>query len=104
MTQGYVKGRSYRVKKSAKYLRADEVEDVEGGVAVEKSSGLPVVVEWEKMSKSKYNGVDPGVLVDKYGCDTVRMMMLTDVGPSHDRNWSEDTFPGVRNLQVMLTE
>lgn len=28
---------------------------------VEKSTGKPLVVEWEKMSKSKYNGVDPQV-------------------------------------------
>jgi len=30
------------------------------------------VVEWEKMSKSKHNGVDPSELIEKYGCDTVR--------------------------------
>jgi len=29
---------------------------------VEKSSEKPLVVEWEKMSKSKYNGVDPQVI------------------------------------------
>jgi hypothetical protein len=29
---------------------------------VEKSTGKPLVVEWEKMSKSKYNGVDPQVI------------------------------------------
>ena len=28
---------------------------------VEKSSGEPVAVKWEKMSKSKHNGIDPQV-------------------------------------------
>ena len=30
---------------------------------VEKGTGAELIVEWEKMSKSKYNGVDPMVRV-----------------------------------------
>jgi len=32
-----------------------------GSVPVEASTKEEVIVEWEKMSKSKYNGVDPQV-------------------------------------------
>ena len=31
-----------------------------------------------------------------------RLMMLSSVGPSTERNWSEDSYPGVRNLQIKL--
>ena len=54
------------------------------------------------MSKSKHNGVDPGSMFAVYGCDTVRLMMLCNVGPWSDRNWSEETFPGIRNMQIKL--
>ena len=40
--------------------------------SVETSTGLPVVSQWEKMSKSKHNGVDPNEMLDKYGCDMTR--------------------------------
>jgi len=101
ITQGMVKGRSYRLKRSTKYLAADAVYE-EGGKFYESGTDAPVVAEWEKMSKSKHNGVDPGTMFDKYGCDTVRLMMLCNVGPASDRNWSEDTYPGIRNMQIKL--
>ena len=101
ITQGMVKGRSYRLKSSTKYLSADQVYE-EGGKYYYKEDGAPVITDWEKMSKSKYNGVDPGLMFSQYGCDTVRLMMLCNVGPRSDRNWDEDTFPGIRNMQIKL--
>ena len=60
---------NFRLKGTGKYLKVDEVEistDESGkkprDVAREKSSGNPVVIEWEKMSKSKHNGVDPNLV------------------------------------------
>lgn len=64
------------------------------------ATGDRVIVEWEKMSKSKHNGVDPNLILDKYGCDTTRAMMLCDVGPASDRNWSEDSYDRTRKLQL----
>jgi len=29
-------------------------------------------------------------------------MMLCNVGPASDRNWDEDTYPGIRNMQIKL--
>lgn len=99
IVQGMVKGKSYRVKGSGQYLRQDQV-DFSGAKPLEPSSGKAVVVEWEKMSKSKHNGVDPMVIIDKYGCDTTRLMMLSDVSPVSDRNWSEESYNRIRNMQV----
>lgn len=79
-----------------------------------------MVSEWEKMSKSKHNGVDPAAMIEKYGSDTVgscrnrsssrirsllqvRLMMLSSVGPSSERKWSEaESYPGVRNMTIKL--
>ena len=42
-----------------------------------KSDGQPVLVgSVEKMSKSKNNGVDPEVMVEQYGADTVRLYVM----------------------------
>ena len=58
--QGMVKGRTYYAMGSGRYLRPEEVEE-RGGVAVDKATGARVEWSWEKMSKSKHNGVDPEV-------------------------------------------
>lgn len=82
-----VNGLSFRVKNSGKYLKKDEVE-MKGKVYVEKATGNPVVATWEKMSKSKFNGVDPMEMFSEYGPDTTRLIILADVAPISSRNWS----------------
>ena len=51
----------YRIKGTGEYLPVDRVDfgSEEGKRPVDKESGRPLVVEWEKMSKSKHNGVEP---------------------------------------------
>lgn len=67
---------------------------------VEKVTGEEVILYWDKMSKSKFNGVDPKHVVDKYGCDTTRLMMLAEASPTSERLWSEDSFTSINQLQV----
>ncbi|XP_062565884.1 leucine--tRNA ligase, mitochondrial [Armigeres subalbatus] len=104
LVQGMVMGRSYRLKGSGKYLPADEVEvlDEKKNKAIEKATGSQVVTLWEKMSKSKLNGVDPLEVLKQHGCDTLRMILLGDVAPTSHRNWSEATFPGILNWQKRI--
>lgn len=104
LVQGMVMGQSYRVKESGLYLKADDVVvmDETKGKAVEKSTGAPVTMMWEKMSKSKFNGVEPSEVIEAHGCDTTRLIMLADVAPTSHRNWSEATFPGILNWQRRL--
>lgn len=94
LVQGMVMGRSFRLKGSGKYLKEDEVDiiDSKKNKAVEKSSGKPVIVMWEKMSKSKLNGVDPVDVIGELGCDTTRLIMLADVAPTSSRNWSNNSW------------
>ena len=93
-----VKGKTYRVQETGKYLTPDEVV-FEREDAVEKDTGEPVIATWEKMSKSKFNGVEPEEIFDKYGIDASRLLILANVPPRGDRNWSDETIPGVTNWQ-----
>lgn len=72
LVQGMVLGETYRTKHTEKYLRSVEVEK-DMGQYLQKSTKQPVIVSWEKMSKSKYNGIDPNEFIDKYGIDTTRL-------------------------------
>ncbi|EDV95585.1 probable leucine--tRNA ligase, mitochondrial [Drosophila grimshawi] len=104
LVQGMVMGRSYRVKGSGRYVRESEVEIVNAkkNQAVLKGSQEPVVMSWEKMSKSKLNGVEPDDMFNEYGTDTTRLIILADVAPTSHRNWSSATFPGILNWQKRL--
>lgn len=104
LVQGMVKGKSYKVKETGQYLKEHDVDiiDAKKGKAIEKSTGKAVTVLWEKMSKSKFNGVDPGDVISEHGCDTMRLIMLADVAPTSHRNWSDATFPGIINWQRRL--
>ncbi|XP_063357531.1 leucine--tRNA ligase, mitochondrial [Cydia amplana] len=101
LVQGMVMGQSYKLKSSGKYIPAENVEKIKNKY-VEKHTLHPVVMQWEKMSKSKYNGENPERLLSTYGCDTTRLLILADVPPATSRHWSEATFPGVLNWQHRL--
>ena len=46
------------------------------------------------MSKSKYNGVDPAVVIDRYGADTARMFILFKAPPEKDLEWDDADVEG----------
>ncbi len=48
----------------------------------------------EKMSKSKRNVVDPNVLIDRYGADTLRLFCLFAAPPQRDLDWSDQGVEG----------
>ncbi|XP_068626458.1 leucine--tRNA ligase, mitochondrial [Battus philenor] len=101
LVQGMIMGQSYKIKSTGKYIPPGNVEKI-GKEYKEKVSGEPVLVQWEKMSKSKYNGENPKRLLTSYGCDTTRLLILADVPPSTSRRWSDTTLPGVLNWQHRL--
>ena len=61
-----------------------------GPAPVQKGTGEELVVKWEKMSKSKYNGVDPEGAIAEYGADTVRLFILSGIPPDLDMMWNVD--------------
>lgn len=71
------------------------------GSAVLDSDGGRVEVTWEKMSKSKHNGLDPQQVVQQYGVDTVRLYILYAAPPEQDILWDvKSEWSGGRPLQV----
>lgn len=84
LTQGIINSKSYREKVTGKYLWQEEAEEkIANGEITEKD--LNIV--YEKMSKSKNNGVNPVDLIDRFGTDATRITVL-GFGNSHKgRYW-----------------
>jgi leucyl-tRNA synthetase len=52
----------------------------------------------EKMSKSKNNGVDPQILVDRFGADTVRLYTMFTAPPEQSLEWSDEGVEGAHRF------
>ncbi|RXN25769.1 putative leucine--tRNA mitochondrial [Labeo rohita] len=73
------------------------IADVSGAVShmfslagpepVQRDTGSQLQVTWEKMSKSKHNGLDPQEVVQQYGIDTMRLYLLYAAPPEQDILW-----------------
>lgn len=53
-----------------------------------------VLKDGTKMSKSKGNVVDPTIMINKYGADTVRLFCLFAAPPERDFDWSDTGIEG----------
>ena len=51
-----------------------------------------------KMSKSLGNGVDPLEVIDKYGADALRFMLVQGSSPGNDLRYSDDKIIAMRNF------
>ena len=51
-----------------------------------------------KMSKSLGNGVDPLIVIDKYGADSLRFSLLQGVAPGNDTRYSDAKVEACRNF------
>lgn len=83
-------GQSFKNKIDGKYVKEDEVVK-KGKQYFIKDSDCPVIATWEKMSKSKHNGVEPKHTINTYGVDTMRLLILSSVAPTSNRNWNSDS-------------
>jgi len=92
LTQGMVQGITYRNATTGKYIAPADVADPEN--PRDPATGEPLDVLFEKMSKSKYNGVDPAAVIDRYGADTARMFILFKAPPEKDLEWDDADVEG----------
>ncbi|XP_068180817.1 leucine--tRNA ligase, mitochondrial [Antennarius striatus] len=102
LVQGLIKGQTFKLADSGRYLKREEI-DFTDEEPVARGGGR-IEVTWEKMSKSKHNGLDPQEVVQQYGVDTVRLYILYAVPPEQDILWNikKDALPGVLRWQSRL--
>ncbi|KUO51568.1 MAG: valine--tRNA ligase [Desulfitibacter sp. BRH_c19] len=60
--------------------------------------GLVLDGQGRKMSKSLGNGIDPIEVIDKYGADTLRFMLITGNTPGNDLRFQFERLDGARNF------
>ncbi len=91
LTQGMVQALTYKNPRTGKYIPPDQVnpEDPKDPETGESLEGF-----YEKMSKSKYNGIDPSAVLAKYGADTARMFILFKAPPEKDLEWDDADVEG----------
>lgn len=91
LTQGMVQGITYKNPVTGKYIAPAQVDPAQ---PKDPETGEPLQVFYEKMSKSKYNGVDPQEVLAKYGADTARMFILFKAPPEKDLEWEDADVEG----------
>lgn len=94
--QGMILAYSYRDDKG-KYYYPEQVERDGDGYVV-KDSREPVKTQIEKMSKSRYNVVNPTDVVREYGADSMRLYEMF-MGPlDRDKPWTDEGVQGVHRF------
>lgn len=83
---GVVMGEAFYLKNNSKCIQPEEV-NVNGDELTHKSTGEPVIKQWEKMSKSKHNGIDPELVLNEFGIDTTRLLSVSEAAPTSARHW-----------------
>lgn len=102
LVQGLIKGKTFRRADGGQYLKREEIDFTDKEPVA--CDGGRVEVTYEKMSKSKHNGLDPEEVVQQYGVDTVRLYILYAAPPEQDILWNvkTDALPGVLRWQTRL--
>ena len=83
---------TYRNPHTGRYVAPAEVGDVND--PRDPVDGQRLEVSYDKMSKSKHNGVDPGAVIERYGADTARMFILFKAPPEKDLEWEDADVEG----------
>ncbi|KAI0145160.1 leucyl-tRNA synthetase [Xylariaceae sp. FL1272] len=95
ITQGMVHGKTYLDPDNGRFLKPDEVDLSNPSQPKMVGTGKQPIVTYEKMSKSKYNGVDPTTFIGKYGADATRAHILFQAPVGEVLNWDENKITGV---------
>ncbi|MCM1983286.1 leucine--tRNA ligase [Lyngbya confervoides] len=85
LTQGMVQATAYKNPKTGRYVAPDQIADLDH--PTDPDTGEALEVFFEKMSKSKYNGIPPEGVTEKYGADTARLFTLFKAPPEKDLEW-----------------
>lgn len=95
LTQGMVHGKTYSDPSNGRFLKPDEVDLSVSSKPIVVATGEQANVSFEKMSKSKYNGVDPSECMSKYGADVTRAHILFQAPVNEVLEWHEEKISGI---------
>ena len=95
ISQGMVHGKTFTEPQTGRFLKPEELDLSDVNNPKIASTGVSPCVSWEKMSKSKYNGVDPVDCISKYGADVIRAHMLFQAPVSQVLEWDEERIVGI---------
>lgn len=95
ITQGMVHGKTFVNPDTGKFLMPNEYQITDSGDAIIKATGEIASISYEKMSKSKYNGADPGACIAKHGADATRAHILFQAPINDILDWDESKIIGV---------
>ena len=96
LSQGMVHGKTYSHPQDGRFLKPEELDMMDPLNPKIKATGTSPIISFEKMSKSKYNGVDPSAFVDKYGADVTRAHILFQAPVSEVLEWEEERIIGIQ--------
>ncbi|KAI9292205.1 leucyl-tRNA synthetase [Neoconidiobolus thromboides FSU 785] len=95
LTQGMVQGKTYKLD-NGRFVKPDLVDLSNPDLPKHKETLQLLTTSYEKMSKSKYNGIDPKETVSKYGVDATRLYILFKAAPKDNLNWEELSIVGMQ--------
>ncbi len=94
--QGLVTARSYKMRQGG-YLHPDNAVEKEGRFYSRKTEE-ELIVQMEKMSKSKLNGVSPDEIIEEFGADALRLYEMF-MGPfDREKMWNTDAVNGCKRF------
>jgi leucyl-tRNA synthetase len=93
--QGIVRGRTFVHPSTGRYILEKEVEQ-SGDSYVDAQTGELIESSFEKMSKSKHNGVDPIDVIQKDGVDLTRLQLLDAASPRANLDWGTSDLKGLK--------
>ncbi|KAI7860772.1 hypothetical protein BDC45DRAFT_492760 [Circinella umbellata] len=96
LTQGMVHGQTFKDPVTQRFLKPEEVDTTDPKNPKLVANGETPLISFEKMSKSKYNGVDPQTVVEQHGIDPVRLHILYKAPPSEVLEWEDTSIVGMQ--------
>lgn len=94
--QGLLTAPSYKLKNGG-YVHPDDAIEKEGTFYT-KNNQSPLIVQMEKMSKSKLNGITPDEMIEEFGADALRLYEMF-MGPfEKEKVWNTDAVSGCKRF------
>jgi leucyl-tRNA synthetase len=103
LTQGMVKGKTYTCPETGRYLKPEELVTTKSTVTI-KATGKTPEISYSKMSKSKFNGVDPLECIKRHGPDAVKAHIIFQAPVTDDLIWDETKIVGIKRWLVKLIQ